>query len=182
MEKIKVEIFVDGACSGNPGPGGWGALLRCETVCGPMRKELSGYHSDTTNNRMELMAAIEALRALKQPCKVILCTDSQYVKNGITEWIITWRKKNWKTSSGAPVKNQDLWQTLDLMVQKHKVEWKWVKGHVGHPENERCDQLARNAIRERRGAITASCQAKPRQQKDQGNPGSNLRPDIRVAI
>nr|AJO70731.1 ancestral ribonuclease H AncB [synthetic construct] len=137
----QIEIYTDGSCLGNPGPGGWGALLRYNQH----EKELSQGYAQTTNNRMELMAAIEALNSLKEPCNVILYTDSQYVKNGITKWIHNWKKNNWKTASGKPVKNQDLWQALDEAIQRHQIDWRWVKGHSGHPENERCDQLARQA-------------------------------------
>lgn len=178
MEKTEIEIFTDGACSGNPGPGGWGVLLRCGTVV----KELSGYDPDTTNNRMELMAAIEALRALNRPCKVSLCTDSQYVKNGITQWIFSWKRRNWETSSGEPVKNQDLWQTLDQIARMHNVQWKWVKGHDGHTENERCDQLARDAIRKKRGCAVAQPQVGFQEQENRGYPWSNLRSGIQTAI
>ncbi|NLI34605.1 MAG: ribonuclease HI [Deltaproteobacteria bacterium] len=139
----KVEIFTDGACRGNPGPGGWGAILRYKTV----EKELSGSEAYTTNNRMELMAVIEALRALKQSCVVDLYTDSQYLKNGITSWIHKWKRNGWQTATKEPVKNRDLWVTLDELSRKHAVQWHWVRGHHGHPENERCDQLAREAIR-----------------------------------
>lgn len=139
-----VEIFTDGACKGNPGPGGWGALLRYNGAI----KELKGAEPETTNNRMELMAAIEALRALKRPCKVSLTTDSQYVRKGITEWIHGWKKKNWKNASKQPVKNADLWKTLDELSQQHDIAWHWVKGHSGHPENERVDALANEAIAE----------------------------------
>ena len=141
-----VEIFTDGACSGNPGPGGWGAILRM----GENVKELSGGEKDTTNNRMELMAAIYALEALKRPCEVHLTTDSQYVKNGITAWIFNWKKKDWKKSDNKPVVNVDLWQRLDEAAKTHKITWHWVKGHSGHIENERCDELAREAIMELR--------------------------------
>lgn len=139
-----VEIFTDGACRGNPGPGGWGALLRY----GDEEKELWGGEPETTNNRMELLAAIRALEALSRECKVILTTDSQYVKNGITQWIENWKRKNWKTASRQPVKNVDLWKQLDELVSKHNVEWHWVRGHTGHPENERADQLANRGIDE----------------------------------
>lgn len=138
----KIEIFTDGACSGNPGPGGWGAILRY----GKHEKELSGGEDETTNNRMELTAAIEALKALKKSGNVDLYTDSTYVKKGIEEWIAGWKAKGWKTANKKPVKNQDLWQDLDEMMQKHNVTLHWVKGHAGHPENERADQLAVNAI------------------------------------
>ena len=138
----QVEIFTDGACSGNPGPGGWGAILRYgETV-----RELSGGEADTTNNRMELTAAIEALNALKRPCDIVLTTDSTYVKDGITSWIDGWKKRGWKNSQKKPVKNEDLWKALDAARSRHTVEWKWVKGHAGHAENERCHELARLAM------------------------------------
>jgi ribonuclease HI len=140
----KVEIFTDGACSPNPGPGGWGAILRYGTI----ENELSGYAPQTTNNRMELTAVVEALRALKRSCLVIIHTDSRYLKDGITTWIHKWQRNGWKTSTGTPVKNKDLWLLLDDVSHRHTVQWNWVKGHVGHPENERCDQLAREAIRE----------------------------------
>lgn len=143
MTDIKtVDIFTDGACSGNPGPGGWGAILRY----GSVEKELSGGEAATTNNRMEMMAAIAALEALKGPAHVRLHTDSQYVKNGITTWIHGWKKNGWKTSDKKPVKNVDLWQRLDTALKAHKIDWIWVKGHDGHVENERADALARGAI------------------------------------
>ena len=134
----KVEIFTDGACRGNPGPGGWGALLRC----GDVERELYGGALDTTNNRMELQAAIEALKALSQRCSVDLTTDSVYVKDGITRWLEGWKEKGWKTAARKPVKNVDLWQALDEENQRHDVRWHWVKGHSGHAENERADLLA----------------------------------------
>lgn len=137
-----VEIFCDGACSGNPGPGGYGAILRYE---GRM-KELSGGSRDTTNNRMEMTAAIEALRQLKRPCKILITTDSQYLVKGMTEWISGWQKRGWRNSKKEPVVNKDLWELLLDLTKSHEVEWKWVKGHAGHIENERCDQLARNGI------------------------------------
>ena len=140
----KVEIFTDGACRGNPGPGGWGVLLRYDGN----EKEMFGGESETTNNRMELMAAIKGLEALKEHCLVDLTTDSVYVKNGITEWIHNWKAKNWKTSAKKPVKNVDLWQQLDEQVSKHDVSWHWVKGHSGHAENERVDALANRGIDE----------------------------------
>ncbi|CAM1640456.1 ribonuclease HI [Bartonella sp. W8122] len=142
----QVEIFTDGACSGNPGPGGWGALLRWNGVT----KELYGGEADTTNNRMELTAAIKALNALKEPCEVDLYTDSVYVRNGISSWIDSWKANNWKTSAKKPVKNAELWQQLDEARSRHKVSWHWVKGHAGHPENERCDELARKGVDENR--------------------------------
>ena len=137
-ELPKVEIFTDGACKGNPGPGGWGAILRSNG----RERQLSGGESPTTNNRMELMAAIEALKALKMPCRVQLTTDSNYVRDGITKWIHGWRRNGWKTSDRKPVKNAELWQMLLDAAAPHRVEWHWVKGHAGHPENERADQLA----------------------------------------
>ena len=138
----EVEIWTDGACSGNPGPGGWGALLRY----GDREKELFGGEAETTNNRMELTAAIEALKALKKPCKVKLTTDSQYVKGGITGWIFGWKKNGWKTSAKKPVKNVELWQALDEATQRHDVSWHWIKGHAGHAENEKADELARRGM------------------------------------
>ena len=142
-ELTTVEIFTDGACKGNPGPGGWGAVIRS----GTNEKEISGGEVLTTNNRMEMMAAVEALNALKRPCHVILYTDSKYVMDGITKWIFGWQKNGWKTADRKPVKNAELWQVLVEATRRHRIEWKWVKGHSGHPENERADQLARDAIR-----------------------------------
>ena len=136
----QVVIHTDGACLGNPGPGGWAAILRY----GKTERELSGGAADTTNNRMELMAAIMALEALKRPVSVRLVTDSRYVQDGITRWIHGWRRNGWKTAAKKPVANQELWQRLDAAMAPHQVEWAWVKGHAGHPENERCDSLARN--------------------------------------
>jgi ribonuclease HI len=138
----QVEIFTDGACSGNPGPGGWGAVLRY----GAVEKELSGGEDPTTNNRMEMMAAIMALEALKRPCQVALYTDSQYLRDGITRWLPAWKARGWKTADKKPVKNVDLWQRLEAAAASHRIEWHWVKGHAGHPENERADTLARAAI------------------------------------
>ena len=137
-----VDIFTDGACSGNPGPGGWGAILRY----GKVEKELSGGEPDTTNNRMELMAAIEALNALNERCRVDLYTDSSYVKDGIGGWIEGWKRNGWKTAAKKPVKNVELWQALEEARDRHEVTWHWVKGHAGHPENERADELARHAM------------------------------------
>ena len=137
-----VEVFTDGACRGNPGPGGWGALLRY----GNKEKELFGGEPDTTNNRMELMAAIKALEALSRPCDVVLTTDSQYVRQGITSWMEGWKRKGWKTASRQPVKNQDLWQQLDEQASRHTIDWHWVKGHSGHRENEIADQLANRGV------------------------------------
>ena len=137
----QVEVHSDGACLGNPGPGGWGALLRY----GEREKELSGGEPDSTNNRMELMAAIRALEALTEACEVVLYTDSRYVQQGITEWLPGWRRRGWKTAGGAAVKNQDLWQRLEAAAARHRIEWRWVKGHAGDPDNERVDMLARNA-------------------------------------
>jgi ribonuclease HI len=139
-----IEIFTDGACKGNPGPGGWGALLRFQGK----EKELWGGAADTTNNRMELQAAIEGLQALSEPCQVVLTTDSQYVRKGITEWIIGWKKKGWRTAARKPVKNADLWQVLDEETRRHQIEWHWVKGHSGHRENEIADDLANRGIEE----------------------------------
>jgi ribonuclease HI len=133
-----VEAFTDGACRGNPGPGGWGVVLRS----GAHVKELSGGELATTNNRMELKAAIEALAALKQPCRVALYTDSVYVRSGITEWLPAWRARGWRTADRKPVKNQDLWQALAAEAERHEVSWHWIKGHSGHPENDRADELA----------------------------------------
>ncbi|PRC91084.1 ribonuclease HI [Solimicrobium silvestre] len=138
----QINIYTDGACKGNPGPGGWGALL----VVGANEKELFGGEANTTNNRMELMAVIQALSALKRPCHVTIHTDSQYVLKGITEWIEGWKAKGWKTASKAPVKNVDLWQTLDAATTQHQIEWRWVKGHSGHAGNERADQLANRGV------------------------------------
>ena len=137
-----VEIYTDGACSGNPGRGGWGAILRY----GENEKELSGGAAETTNNRMELSAAIEALRALKRPSRVRIHTDSTYVKDGITKWIVNWKRNGWRTAAKKPVKNVDLWQDLYDALKDHDVEWHWVKGHAGHSENERADALARSAV------------------------------------
>ncbi|MFK7866384.1 MAG: ribonuclease HI [Alphaproteobacteria bacterium] len=142
MSKDHIEIFTDGACSGNPGKGGWGALLRWRDH----EKELSGFDPQTTNNRMELMAAIKALSSLKRPMQVTLYTDSKYVQQGIMTWMQGWKRNGWKTAAKKPVKNDDLWQQLDHLNQQHQVEWQWVKGHAGHVENERADQLARDAI------------------------------------
>jgi ribonuclease HI len=139
----QVQIFTDGACSGNPGPGGWGAILRS----GETEKELSGAEALTTNNRMELMAAIAGLEALKKHCTVTITTDSVYVKDGVTKWIHGWKKNGWKTADKRPVKNEDLWKRLDLAQAQHQVRWEWVKGHAGHLENERADALARLAIK-----------------------------------
>jgi len=141
-EPATVQIFTDGACSGNPGPGGWGAILRF----GGTDRELSGGEPATTNNRMELMAAISALEALKRPCRVEMFTDSNYVKDGITRWIKNWRRNGWRTADRKPVKNAELWQRLDVLMGVHEVNWRWVRGHAGHIENERADQLARDAM------------------------------------
>ena len=146
----QVQAFTDGACSGNPGPGGWGAVLQF----GDRERELYGGADDTTNNRMELTAAIEALKALKEPCEVSLTTDSTYVKDGITQWLVNWKKNGWKTAARKAVKNQDLWQQLDDQASRHRIVWRWVKGHSGHPENERADALANRGmddVRERAG-------------------------------
>ncbi len=137
-----VEIYTDGACSGNPGPGGWGALL----LYGGIEKEINGGAAATTNNRMELQAAIEALSALTRASRVRLHTDSVYLRDGISQWIHTWKRNGWRTSQRKPVKNKDLWQTLEQALAAHEVEWHWVRGHAGHPENERADQLARDGM------------------------------------
>ena len=139
-----VEAFTDGGCRGNPGPGGWGAVLRFGTY----EKELKGSESETTNNRMELMAAISALTALSEPCSVVLTTDSTYVKDGITKWIRNWKANGWRTAAKKPVKNKDLWQQLDVQCLHHTVDWRWVKGHTGHEGNERADALATQAMDE----------------------------------
>ena len=142
MSKKEVTIYTDGACSGNPGPGGWGAIMRF----GEHEKELNGGEFETTNNKMELTAAIEALNALKEPCLVNLHTDSQYVKGGITGWIEGWKRNGWKTSAKKPVKNEELWRALEQARDRHDVTWHWVKGHAGHPDNERADELARQGM------------------------------------
>jgi len=147
-----VTIYTDGACAGNPGPGGWGAVL----VSGRHRRELSGFEPATTNNRMELMGAIAALRTLTAPCEVDLHTDSQYLRNGMHEWLARWKRNGWKTADRKPVKNDDLWRALDELAATHRIRWHWLKGHAGHPENERCDQLANAAIRARHGSDTGA--------------------------
>ncbi|KJK03536.1 ribonuclease HI [Pseudomonas nicosulfuronedens] len=144
MSEEKVEIYTDGACKGNPGPGGWGAVLFYKGA----ERELWGGEAETTNNRMELMAAIMALAALKRHCEVRIVTDSQYVMQGITEWMVNWKKRGWKTAAKQPVKNADLWQALDEQVNRHNVEWRWVRGHTGHPGNERADMLANRGVSE----------------------------------
>lgn len=141
---MTVHLYTDGACKGNPGPGGWGVLMRY----GAHEKELWGGEGHTTNNRMELMAAIEGLKALTRPCEVVLTTDSQYVKQGINSWLAGWKRNGWRTADKKPVKNQDLWQQLDEQCQRHQVEWRWVKGHAGHAENERADILANRGAAE----------------------------------
>ena len=146
--KKRVEIFTDGACSGNPGPGGWGAVLRY----GEVEKEMNGAEPSTTNNRMELMAAIMAIEAVKRPCEIQLHTDSEYLRQGITTWIHSWKARGWKTADKKPVKNVDLWQRLERAIETHDVHWHWVKGHSGHAENERADELARLAIRQMKDA------------------------------
>ena len=137
-----VYIYTDGACKGNPGPGGWGAVLKY----GDSVKEIKGFAPDTTNNIMEITAVIEALKSLTRSCDIIITTDSNYVKDGITQWIHNWKKKGWKTANKKPVKNKECWLQLDVEVQRHQIEWKWVKGHSGHPENERADELANEAV------------------------------------
>ena len=144
--KKRVNIYTDGACKGNPGLGGWGAVLQY----GEHSKELFGGEPETTNNRMELMAAIEALAALKESCEIVLTTDSQYVRKGITEWLRGWKRNGWKTSAKKPVKNADLWQQLDAQTGRHDIEWKWVKGHSGHPGNELADELANKGVEKAR--------------------------------
>ena len=144
----QVQVYTDGACSGNPGPGGWGAVLRF----GDKERELCGGADNTTNNRMELTAAIEGLRALNEPCEVVLTTDSTYVKDGITRWLANWKNNGWKTAAKKAVKNQDLWQELDLQTSRHTVQWQWVKGHSGHPENERADALANQGMDKVKGS------------------------------
>ena len=144
MSEDKVIIHTDGACSGNPGPGGWGAILEWKGHA----RELKGAEPHTTNNRMELMGAIAALEALNRPCTVELHTDSQYLRLGITQWLAGWKRNGWRTASRQPVKNEDLWRRLDAVAQRHRVDWRWVKGHAGHDENERADELAREGLKE----------------------------------
>lgn len=146
-----VEIHTDGACSGNPGPGGWGAILRWRGL----DKELSGYEPETTNNRMELMAAIGALETLKRPMKVRVVTDSNYVRRGITGWLVGWKANGWRTADKKPVKNKELWERLDAAAQRHNIDWRWVKGHSGNPDNERADRLATDAIKNKGGVQAA---------------------------
>ena len=143
-KKLKVELFTDGACKGNPGPGGWGVLLRSEKS----EKQLYGGEFMTTNNRMELLAVIKGLEALKNPCQVTITTDSKYVHDGISIWLINWKKRGWKTSNNKPVKNIDLWQELEKQIERHQVSWQWVRGHNGHKENELADQLANQGVEE----------------------------------
>lgn len=149
MSQQKVTIFTDGGCRGNPGPGGWGAVLRF----GDQEKEIYGYDPETTNNRMELMAAISALETLKRSCDIDLTTDSQYVRQGILEWMEGWKKRNWKNAAKKPVKNKDLWMRLDEAVQRHNIQWHWIKGHSGHEGNERADDLANRAMDEKQGNL-----------------------------
>ena len=148
VARKQVDIHTDGACLGNPGPGGWGVLLHWRGV----ERELSGGEADTTNNRMELMAAIAALESLREPCTVVLHTDSQYVRQGILEWMAAWIRRGWKTAGGAPVKNRDLWERLHAAAGRHQVDWRWVKGHNGDPDNERVDAIARSAAQQARDA------------------------------
>ncbi len=152
-EPAEVDIFTDGACSGNPGPGGWGAILRWRGA----EKELSGYEPDTTNNRMEMTAAIMALEALRRPCRVRLYSDSQYLRDGITKWIHGWKRRDWRTADKKPVKNVDLWQRLEAAAARHEVVWEWVRGHAGHPENERADALARAGVVGARRRTSGNC-------------------------
>lgn len=149
---MKLTIFTDGACLGNPGPGGWGAIVDD----GERRREMSGYEPATTNNRMEIMAALEALRAVPDGAEVDLHTDSQYLRNGMSDWLARWKRNGWRTADKKPVKNEDLWRALDTEAQRHRVRWHWVRGHNGHPENERCDALANAAIRARGGIDTGA--------------------------
>ena len=149
MSDSKVVIYTDGGCRGNPGPGGWGAVL----LFGQHEKEIYGYEAETTNNRMELMAAIRALEMLKRPCDIELTTDSQYVRRGILEWMKDWKKRDWKTAAKKPVKNKDLWQRLDKAITPHNISWHWIKGHSGHQGNEMADQLANRAMDEKKGNI-----------------------------
>ncbi len=151
MPDVQVEIYTDGACLGNPGPGGWAAILES----GKRRRELSGAEAATTNNRMELSAAIEGLKALRKSCDVVLFTDSRYVMQGMTEWLPGWRRKGWRTASGKPVENRDLWEQLVAAAEPHRVDWKWVRGHNGVPGNERADQLARAAAEKIAGRTKA---------------------------
>ena len=159
MNNRLVEIFTDGACRGNPGPGGWGAMLRYAAEV----KEINGAEPETTNNRMELLAAINALESLKRPCRVHLTTDSEYVRRGITEWLENWKRRGWRTAGKKPVKNADLWQRLERAAATHEIEWYWVRGHTGHPENERADRLANLAIDDMLAGIV--------------NPGTDVSPD-----
>ena len=152
IERKSVQIHTDGACLGNPGPGGWGALLRYKG----RERELAGGEPDTTNNRMELMAAIMALETLTEACDVVLITDSQYVRQGITEWMANWVRRGWKTAAGDPVKNRDLWERLHAATGRHRIDWRWVKGHSGDPDNERVDVLARTAAEKLRGRAAAA--------------------------
>jgi len=147
MSEQKVVVYTDGGCRGNPGPGGWGAVLQF----GGHEKEIYGYEAETTNNRMELMAAIRALELLSRSCEIELTTDSQYVRKGILEWMEGWKKRGWKTAAKKPVKNKDLWERLDAAVQSHNISWHWIKGHSGHPGNERADELANRAMDEKKG-------------------------------
>ncbi len=144
LVKNKIQIFTDGACKGNPGIGGWGVLIKYSKIS----NELKGFQSQTTNNRMELIAVIEGLKSIKEDAKIEIITDSKYVKNGINQWIVNWKNNGWKTAAKKPVKNKDLWQELDELVQNYSIEWKWVRGHSGHPGNEKADQLANEAILE----------------------------------
>ena len=152
MSSKHVDVWTDGACKGNPGWGGWGALLRQ----GKHEKSLYGGEPDTTNNRMELMAVIQALKALKRECEVIVHTDSQYVQKGMTEWLVNWKRRDWRTADKKPVKNADLWQELDALVQQHRVSWRWVRGHAGDPGNERADQLANMGVEHAKAAAMSS--------------------------
>lgn len=148
---MPIEVFSDGACSGNPGPGGWAALMRA----GTREKWLTGAEPSTTNNRMEMMGPIAALEAIRKPSAVVITTDSQYVEKGAREWLAGWKRRGWRTAGGQPVANRDLWERLDALLARHRVEWRWCRGHAGHPENEACDRRARDAIDQMRAAATA---------------------------
>ncbi len=159
----KVRLITDGACKGNPGPGGWAAIL----IYGPHRKELSGAEPETTNNRMELRAAIEGLRALKQPCEVEIITDSEYLRRGITEWLPRWRSRGWTTASRKPVRNEDLWRELDELSRRHRTHWIWTRGHADHPENRRADELASRAAQELASRAKMTTQDEPKRKTAQ---------------
>jgi ribonuclease HI len=169
--RSEVEVFTDGACIGNPGPGGWAAILRH----GAREKELSGFARETTNNRMELLAAIEGLAALKRPCRVRVYTDSQYLRDGITRWIAAWKARGWRTAGGGAVKNVDLWQRLEAAAAPHEIDWVWLRGHAGHPENERADALARAAAETQTAATAGRDGAAPCAEAAAAPPGRKNR-------